>query len=75
MIYKITQKTKKSQSPGTENLKCLGIQNEAKEKKTVNEKTDKLNKPQEVLKGSNNCIWKTRFFEKRGSSNLSGDKT
>ena len=33
MIYNITQKTKKSQSPGTENLRCLGVQKRSRKKK------------------------------------------
>ena len=36
-------------------------------------KIDKWNKPREVPKGLNNSIQKTRFFYKRGSSNLSVD--
>ena len=33
LIYNITHETKKSQSPGTENLRCLGIQKKERKKK------------------------------------------
>ena len=36
--------------------------------------SDKYNKPQEFLKGLNNCIWEIRLLSKRGSSKLSVDK-
>ena len=32
LIYNITHETKKSQSPGTENLRCLGIQKKERKK-------------------------------------------
>ena len=38
LIYNITHETKKSQSPGTENLRCLGIQ----KKERKREKKKKL---------------------------------
>ena len=33
LIYNITHETKKSQSPGTENLRCLGIQKKERKRK------------------------------------------
>ena len=52
LIYNITHETKKSQSPGTENLRCLGIQK--KERKRKKKKVDlkglnKLHKKNKVL--------------------------
>ena len=48
-----------------------------KKMKIINyiEKTDEYNKPREILKGLQNCIWKTRFFLKMRFFNLSVDKT
>ena len=47
---------------------------EKQKKKKKKKRIDKWNKPREVPKGLNNSIQKTRFFYKRGSSNLSVDK-
>ena len=33
LIYNITHETKKSKSPGTENLRCLGIQKKERKRK------------------------------------------
>ena len=53
LIYNITHETKKSQSPGTENLRCLGIQKKErkkKKKKKVDLKgLNKLHKKNKVL--------------------------
>ena len=52
LIYNITHETKKSQSPGTENLRCLGIQKKKKKekKKQIDLKgLNKLHKKNKVL--------------------------
>ena len=54
LIYNITHETKKSQSPGTENLRCLGIQKKERKREREKKKVDlkglnKFHKKNKVL--------------------------